>query len=211
MSAIRQIENPEIKLIEGNSGEVTLYIEDGQAMQGWERTLMWESADILCEYGSRFLEVGLGLGISALRIAGNPATRHHTVIEKFPEVIDLFNERNPSPPPALKIVHADFFEYIHEIESGSLDGIFFDPYLVPVSLWDDEALWAEVMPAVTRTLRHGGVFIPCFSTRPVLRWQFVYHFDRVIVERRSYASYATTDYVKSDTGDAFIQCFVQTR
>jgi spermidine synthase len=209
MSAIQQIENPEIKLIEGND-EVTLLIEDGQAMQGWERALMWESADILCKYGSRFLEVGLGLGISALRIASNPTTRHHTVIEKFPQVIDLFRERNPSPPPALEIVHADFFEYIHEIEPESLDGIFFDPYLVPVTLWDDEVLWNEVMPAVTHALRHGGVFIPCFSTRPVLRWQFIHHFDRIVVERRSYTSYATTDYVKNDTGDAYIQCFVRT-
>ncbi len=210
MDAIQQRENPEIKLVESNE-EVTLYIDDGQAMQGWESALMWESADILCGYGSKFLEVGLGLGISALRIAANPATRHHTVIEKFPRVIELFRERNPSPPPALEIVHADFFEYIQRMEPESLDGIFFDPYLVPVSLWDDEALWMEVMPPVTRTLRRGGVFIPCFSTRPVLRWQFVHHFDRIVVERRSYASYETTDYVKKDTGDAYIQCFVRTR
>lgn len=210
MDAIQQRENPEIKLVENNE-EVTLYIDDAQAMQGWESALMWESADILCGYGSEFLEVGLGLGISALRIAANPATRHHTVIEKFPRVIELFRERNPSPPPALEIVHADFFEYIQRIEPESLDGIFFDPYLVPVSLWDDEALWMEVMPAVMRALRRGGVFIPCFSTRPVLRWQFVHHFDRIVVERRSYASYETTDYVKKDTGDAYIQCFVRTR
>jgi predicted methyltransferase len=209
MDAIQQQENPEIKLVESNE-EVTLYIDDGQAMQGWESALMWESADILCGYGSEFLEVGLGLGISALRIAANPATRHHTVIEKFPRVIELFRERNPSPPPTLEIVHADFFEYIQRMEPESLDGIFFDPYLVPVSLWDDEALWMDVMPAVTRALRRGGVFIPCFSTRPVLRWQFVHHFDRIVVERRSYASYETTDYVKKDTGDAYIQCFVRT-
>lgn len=208
MDAIQQRENPEIKLVESNE-EVTLYIDDGQAMQGWESALMWESADILCGYGSEFLEVGLGLGISALRIAANPATRHHTVIEKFPRVIELFRERNPSPPQTLEIVHADFFEYIQRMEPESLDGIFFDPYLVPVSLWDDEALWMDVMPAVTRSLRRGGVFIPCFSTRPVLRWQFVHHFDRVVVERRSYASYETTDYVKRDTGDAYIQCFVR--
>ena len=34
MNAIQQIENPEIKLIEGDGDEVTLLIEDGQAMQG---------------------------------------------------------------------------------------------------------------------------------------------------------------------------------
>lgn len=210
MDAIQQPESPEINLVETND-EVTLYIGDGQAMQGWEQALMWESADILCGFGSEFLEVGLGLGISALRIAANPATRRHTVIEKFPKVIELFRERNPSPPAPLEIVEADFFEYIHQMKPESVDGIFFDPYLVPVSLWDEEELWMKVMPAVTRTLRQGGVFIPCFSTRPVLRWQFVHHFDRIMVERRSYASYATTDYVTRNSGEAYIQCFIRVR
>lgn len=211
MREIRQRHDPEIELVETDDGEVTLYIDEGQAMQGWERALMWDSADLLCRYGSEFLEVGLGLGISALRIARNPTTRRHVVLEKFPRVVRLFHERNPSPPQALEIVPADFFEHIHRIEPESFDGIFFDPYLVPVSLWDDETLWAELMPVVVRTLRPGGVFIPCFSTRPVLRWQFVRHFDRIVVERRSYAAYATTDYVANGTGEAYIQCFIRGR
>lgn len=34
-------------------------------------------------------------------------------------------------PPPLEIVEADFFEYIHQMKLASVDGIFFDPYLVP--------------------------------------------------------------------------------
>lgn len=67
---------------------------------------MWEMADMLCEYGSEFLEVGLGLGISALRIAGNQRTRRHVVVEKHEQVIDLFRDRHPALPDSLDIVHA---------------------------------------------------------------------------------------------------------
>ena len=96
MIAAGQPENPRIELV-GTNGEVSLLIDGEQAMQAWERELMNESADILCTNGSEFLEVGLGLGISALRIAHNPRTRRHVVIEKYPAVIDLFHARHPAP------------------------------------------------------------------------------------------------------------------
>ena len=89
MTRTGQTANPEIELVEVN-GESTLFIEGGQAMQAWEADLMRESADILCTFGSEFLEVGLGLGISALHIAGHANTRRHIVVEKYPRVIDLF-------------------------------------------------------------------------------------------------------------------------
>jgi hypothetical protein len=106
-----QPENPKIELLERN-GETTLYIDGREAMQAWERGLMWESADIVCSFGSRFLEVGLGLGFSALRIASAPTTLRHTVVEKFRRVIDLFSAQHPNPPPALEIVCADFFDRV---------------------------------------------------------------------------------------------------
>ena len=85
----KQPTNPDVRLIENADGEVTLEIDGRQAMQEWERELMWASADLLCGFGSRFLEVGLGLGLSALRIANDPRTAHHTVIEKYPRVIEI--------------------------------------------------------------------------------------------------------------------------
>ena len=63
--------DPTITLVDDH-GEVTLSIDGGQAMQAWERDLMHESADLLCSFGCDFLEAGLGLGISALRIASDP-------------------------------------------------------------------------------------------------------------------------------------------
>ena len=201
---------PPIELVELPNGEVTLYIAGGQAMQGWERELMRESADILCTYGGEFLEVGLGLGISALRIAGHAFTRTHTVVEKYARVIELFRERHPDPPQSLQIVEADFFDYIRQQPPGRLDGIFFDPYFVDVTLWRDAALWDEVTPFIVRALRTGGVFMPCFSTVPELRRQFVPFFRRVIVERRTFETYAGTDYTFAASGAAYIQCFVKT-
>lgn len=208
MSTERQSDKPDIQLVGDDRGEITLLIDNGQAMQGWERELMIESAQILCGFGSNFLEVGLGLGISALAIAEHPNTHRHRVIEKYQKVIDIFHERYPSPPSTLQVVNADFFEFVHGLEPESLDGIFFDPYLPP-EMCNDETLWNEVVPLMVRALRNGGALVPFFTLRPILVWQFVPFFSRVVVERRPYVAYPTTDYLTTTQGDAFIQCFIK--
>jgi len=197
-----------LELVE-RDGEVTLLLSGSQAMQAWETELMCASADIVCTYGSEFLEVGLGLGISALRIAQAPTTRRHVVIEKYAQVETWFRERHPVPPH-LEIVIADFFEYVETIKPESLDGIFFDPAL-PMTMWDDASLWKRVTPLIVRSLRPGGCFVPFFSTRPMLREQFYPYFDRVIIERRPFQAYEGTTYTYGKSGDAFIQCYVKTR
>lgn len=201
------VANPNIRLVEDN-GEVTLFIDEHQAMQAWERELMLASANLLCEYGTTFLEVGLGLGLSALQIASRPNTRRHRVVEKYAEVVQLFRERHPVVPPALEIIEADFFEYVKELEPASFDGIFFDPWL-PRDVANDEALWQRVMPLVIRALKPGGAFIPFFTTRPELKWPFYQFFERIVVEKHAFAAYASTEYTHGTTGDAYIQCFIR--
>jgi SAM-dependent methyltransferase len=202
-------EAPDIQLIT-SEGETTLLIDGGQAMQAWEHGLMIESANLLCQYGSNFLEAGLGLGLSALHIARHPATRCHVVVEKFARVIELFRAGHPDVPASLTIVQADFFDHLPTVAPGSVDGIFFDPYL-PESMNNDVSFWNRVVPQMVRALRVGGVLIPCFTSRPVLRWQFEPFFDRVICERRSFESYATTEYMPLTRGSVFIQCFIRCR
>jgi hypothetical protein len=203
MTRTNPSDGPSIELRESD-GEVTLLIDEGQAMQGWEEALMHESADLLCRHGSEFLEVGLGLGLSALRIAGNPSTRRHTLFEKHAEVIDLFRTRHPVVPETLSIVQADFFNVVSKLPPAAFDGIFFDPYL-PMSVRTDRALWDEIMPFVVGSLRPGAVFLPCFTTRPVLYW--IDYFTRVVVHRRQFTAYESTSYTEGTTGDAYIQCY----
>ena len=202
-------DEPDVTLID-RDGEVTLSIDGGQAMQAWERDLMHASADMLCTFGSDFLEAGLGLGLSALRIAGNPATRRHRVVERYQAVADLFATRHTDVPASLDVVVADWFTFIEGVPPGSVDGIFFDPAL-PDATWDDGPFWDRVTPLMHRALRVGGAFIPFFTTRPYLRWQYLSHFDRIIVERHPFQAYPTTHYTANLSGDAFIQCFVRTR
>jgi hypothetical protein len=193
--------------LQAQGDETTLYVSGSQAMQAWEQDLMHESADVLCGFGARFMEVGLGLGLSALRIASNPGTANHTVFEKHREVIELFTADHEDLPAPLDIRHADIFETLGDLEANCYDGIFFDPAL-PMELWRDEELWAETMPALIRTLRPGGAFIPFFSTRPLLREQFWPYFETILTLRRSYAAYADTEYTYGQSGAAFIQVFI---
>lgn len=208
MPTSHQNENPEITLVETES-ETTLLIDGGQAMQAWETELMWRSADILCGFGSEFLEVGLGLGISALRIAGAATTTRHVVVEKYEPVISLFRARHPESPPALEIVHADIVDHVHTLAPESLDGIFFDPYFPPEMLADTR-LWAQLVPALRSALRMGGVLLPFATTKTQLRWQFEPYFDRVVLESCRFEAYHDTTYMKRNAGRAWIQAFIRT-
>jgi predicted methyltransferase len=206
---VRQPENPDIQLIDQN-GEVTLYIAGAQAMQAWEQELMHRSADLLCGYGDTFLEVGLGLGLSALRIAGKKTTKSHSVVEKYQPVIDLFLAHQTAPlPRALDIVHADIFEYVKIAAPNSFDGILFDPEFAPGML-DDRELMGHFIPLLLRTLRPEGVFIPFFSVKPELIDRYIGFFNKIEVTKVPFETYVDTNYTGNiKRGDAFIQCFIK--
>jgi predicted methyltransferase len=195
--------NTTIEFVE-SVNETTLLIDGAQAMQGWEADLMRRSGDILCRHGSEFMEVGLGLGLSALHIGSRPTTRCHTVIELHQPVIDHFLAQNPTLPAALKITHGDFFAMLPTLPRASVDGIFFDPYL-PAETRNDPAFWNAVVPPMRALLRPGGVFVPCFTTQPY--FLFLHFFDHAMIERRHYVTYPQTTYTGATSGHAFIQCY----
>lgn len=184
--------------------ETTLLIDGAQAMQGWEEALLRRSADILCDHGHEFLEVGLGLGLSARYIAGKPSTRRHVVFELYQPVIDHFFAQTPSPPATLEVILGDFFELLPTLPLASADGIFFDPYL-PAEIRNDPVFWNAVMPPIVALLRPGGVFMPCFTTQPY--FFFLHYFDRATIECQRYKTYPETTYTVATSGDAFIQCY----
>jgi len=210
--------DPDISLV-NHDGEVTLLIDGIQAMQGWECNLMHRAADLLTQQGSCFLEAGLGLGLSALRIASRPSTRTHFVIEKYAKVIDLFRTAHPAIPDTLKIVHGDFFDFIEQLPEASLDGVFFDPEL-PRERFEDRKFIDKFMPKITAALRPGGTFVPMFSvadtvpdaatcTAPpgLMLERYMRFFTRATVERHPYTAYENTRYTPDVIGDAFILCF----
>jgi predicted methyltransferase len=214
----RQPQDPNVSLI-NEGGEVTLLIDGVQAMQGWESKLMHRAADLLTEQGSCFLEAGLGLGLSALRIASRPTTRSHTVVEKYDKVIDLFRSGQPVLPDNLDIVHTDFFDFIETLPESSLDGVFFDPEL-PRDLFEDKSFVDHFMSRITAALRPRGAFVPMFSvagqvpdaatcTAPpgMMLERYMRFFNRVVIERHPYTAYGDTMYTPGVTGEAFIFCF----
>lgn len=167
MSNIYQSDEPAVSLnVEGD--EMTLMIDGRQAMQHWEYELMQRSADILCDdqllgykegsnqSGKRYIEAGLGLGISARRIGDHNSTSEHTVIEKYSRVIDIYHEKLPPLPSTVKVIHDDFFRFVESAPSNYYDGIFFDPAL-PLPLWDKSAFWDDVVPHFKRILKPGGL------------------------------------------------------
>ena len=197
-----------VRLEVSPSGDTTLYIGQSQAMQAWERDLMEFSADLLVSFGPSLAEAGLGLGISTLRASSTPGVESHSVIEIHPEVIRLFRAAHPDLPSALHIVNADFFDWIEAVESSTLDGIFFDPAL-PVRVWKDMSFWDRHMPAIARSLRPGGAFIPFFSTRPVIREQYLPYFAEIRCFPRPFRAYDNTIYTYQRSGLALVQCFIK--
>jgi hypothetical protein len=218
----RQPQDPNVSLV-NDGGEITLLIDGVQAMQGWESKLMHRAADLLTENGGSFLEAGLGLGLSALRIASRPATRAHTVVEKYGKVIDLFKVEHPVVPDNLEIVHADFFDFVEALPEASLDGVFFDPEL-PRDLFEDKSFIEYFMPKIIAALRPHGTFVPMFSlagqvpdaatcTAPpgIMLERYMRFFTRAVVERHPYTAYEGTQYTPGVAGEAFILCFYRLR
>lgn len=204
-----QPDKPTIRYVDTEE-ESTLYIDEAQAMQAWEEELMRKSADLLCEFGDTFLEVGLGMGFSALHIANHPGTKSHTVVEKYPEVTELLRKRlGQDFPKNLTVVHADIFDYVETIEPERFDGIFFDPELPSGTLGRPEIADA-FMPKLLRGLRRGGAFIPFFTVEPALDDWYLRFFKRIVVVRHPFEAYENTNYTFGvKHGDAFIQAFIK--
>ena len=102
------------------------------------------------------------------------------------------------------MTHGDFFAMLPTLPRASVDGIFFDPYL-PAETRNDPTFWNAVVPPMMALLRPGGVFVPCFTTKPY--FLFLHFFDHAIIERRHYITYPQTTYTGATSGYAFIQCY----
>jgi spermidine synthase len=211
MQHVDQPTDPEVLFTRSGAGELTLLINEHQAMQAWEEPLMRRSAQLLCEgVEGTFLECGLGFAMSAVEIASQPTVHKHIVVERYLEVIDWVRAEGPSLPDNLEIVHEDFFDYIDRVESESIAGIMLDPW-VPKEVRDDKGWWDSLMrDGIRRVLVPGGRFVSFFSSEPVIEPRFEPYFDKVFIERHEYTAYETTSYMNDkSTGYAYLQCFVK--
>ncbi|MFB7500609.1 class I SAM-dependent methyltransferase [Streptomyces sp. NPDC056161] len=203
-----QQDDPDIFFTNTAMGQRTLYIDGAQAMQEWEKPLMVRSGELVVRQGSEFLECGLGLGLSALAVAGAQNTTRHTVVERYQPVIDEFRKTHPSLPATLDIVQDDFFDHIERLPDESVDGIMFDPWL-PKEIRDDESWWTEVIGQMIRIMRPGAAFVPFFSTTNELWPRFAPRFRTILVEPHPFTAYPTTSYTEGTSGTAYIQCFIK--
>ena len=75
------------------------------------------------------LVLGLGLGYYPFIISGKKEVKHITIVEKSPEIIELFcTKLLPQFPQKEKIsvVHADAFDYLSDTENGRFDFCYAD-------------------------------------------------------------------------------------
>jgi hypothetical protein len=84
--------------------------------------------EVKMAYG-RTLVLGLGLGYYPFMISKNPEVTSITIIERQPEVIELFEAYllpQFSEKHKIKIIHADAYDYLDTVETGEYDFCFAD-------------------------------------------------------------------------------------
>lgn len=130
-------------------------------MEAWESPYMHALADTVAKDGGHMLEVGFGMGLSAERIQSNPKVTKHTIIEINKDVYDTaleFKESHPTVNP----LHGDWKAKLAEVEDGSVDGVFYDPY--PSGDHDQHTHQFDFLKAVRDKIKVGGRLTYCNLT-----------------------------------------------
>ena len=201
-------EDAKIELVE-KEGEVTLYIDGGQAMQAWNASSCGVRQTSCVPGALSIWRLDLAWGFRRCESQATitpPTHRRGEISTSHRPLLPAISE----PPANLQIVKADIFDFALTLEPESLDGIFFDPYLSKDVPCDMQQLWGDVLPALVRSLRIGGAFVPYFSPKPELRYHTI-----IISTESSWNDTPTQPTAEQSTpgeaGDAFIQCFVKTQ
>ena len=133
---------PNFNVQEISVGPVEIILEDGiyvlyndgiqwmsySPSNNQEIKQMYSSYDLA--YGN-VLITGLGLGILALWLCNKPEVKSVTVIEKSPEIIEIFKKIN-EVPDNLKIINSDATTFT---TNKKYDGIFLDHYELQTLDW----------------------------------------------------------------------------
>lgn len=100
--------------------------ENGQyIMMEWEREIMKESAQIICQNGGDILNVGFGMGIIDSYIEEH-RPRTHWIIEGHPTIQRKIIEGGWLKKPHVKVIFKPWQEVLYHLPK--FDGIYFDTW-----------------------------------------------------------------------------------
>lgn len=136
----------------------TLRIMDHPVMEDWETPYMAKLAEIATSNGGVILELGLGMGISALDIQSNPNVVTHYIVEANLGVVEkgLKDFHDPIAKGRMHIL-SGFWEDVVEqqLAPESFDGILFDTY--PLKEQEIHGNHFSFLPVAFKLLRPGGI------------------------------------------------------
>ncbi|KAK4055945.1 Arginine N-methyltransferase 2 [Microbotryomycetes sp. JL221] len=137
-----------LKFVKDQSGQEVAIDEQGVGvMMGWERPIMQQTADLLCqshasrkgknraqldEHEFNVINVGFGLGIiDECLQTYNPTT--HLIIEPHPDVLKYAESKGFMSKPGIKFFKGTWQQYLEALEKGDehyiqFDVIYFDTY-----------------------------------------------------------------------------------
>jgi len=97
-------------------------------MMEWEREIMKESAEVICQKGGDILNIGFGMGIIDSYIEEH-RPRTHWIIEAHPEIQKKIIEGGWLKKPHVKVIFKPWQEVLYHLPK--FDGIYFDTWDEP--------------------------------------------------------------------------------
>ncbi len=138
--------------------EKTLLIKSYQVMQRWEDNYMKSLAAIATSRSGNVLEVGFGMGISALYIQKSSKIHSHTIIECHPAIIAVAKKRFKKELGSgrMKLLEGFWENITPKLKDKIFDGILFDscPLVSGVEFFQFFPFFQEAY----RLLKDDGVF-----------------------------------------------------
>ena len=103
------------------------YVNEGttfEVMMDWEKPLMSASAAYICENGGDILEIGFGMGISAVYMHSHSISTH-TIIENHPDVIPKAKEW-ANGKSNVTVITGSWYDVKDSL--STYDGLFYDTF-----------------------------------------------------------------------------------
>lgn len=136
--------------------EKLTYTDDGRLldsqgraiMMEWERDIMKESAEVICQNGGRVLNIGFGMGIIDSYIQSHRIDSHW-IVEAHSDVISKMAADGWLDKDNVTVVPKRWQDALRSLPK--FDGIYFDT-------WNDSGLRELLVPKLPSLLKLGGVF-----------------------------------------------------